>query len=224
MKTTALVAISLCAVLFARAVISPSALDSPSETAPTPSFKGKVYPDEHTVFTAHESGLSVIQLTRDPADDVALNFTSDGFVPGDKGLVFASRRTGAWNLFYLNLKTFRFVQLTDSKQINAVGAVVSPATMEVYYRDGGAIKAVHLHTLAERVINPIPPGYTASPLSVTRSGKTIAYTIQEEAPAPPKTEKPVSDPADRFQERPWCASNAKRTFSRIVELSKTLLI
>jgi oligogalacturonide lyase len=211
MKTTALVALLLCAVLFARAEVVAPAPQSPPETAVTPSFKGKVYPDEHQVFIAHESGLSVIQLTRDPADAAALNFTSDGFVPADNGLVFASRRTGTWNLFYLNLETFRFVQLTDSKQINAIGAVVSPATMEVYYRDGCAIKAVHLHTLAERKLNTIPSGYTASPLSVTLSGKTLAYTIQEKTPIPTKTDKPASDPVERFQRRPECAILAGHT-------------
>jgi oligogalacturonide lyase len=74
--------------------------------------------------------------------------------------------------------------------------------MEVYYRDGCAIKAVHLHTLAERKLNTIPSGYTTSPLSVTLSGKTLAYTIQEETPV---TEKPASDRAERFKKQPWCA-------------------
>jgi len=201
MKTIALVALLVCAVLSTHAEVA----QPPAKTAARPSSKGKVYADEHKVSTARESGLSVIQLTSDPADDAALAFTSDSFVPADHGIVFASRRTGDWNLFYLNLETFRFVQLTDSKQINAIGAVVSPATMEVYYRDGCAIKAVHLHTLAERKLNTIPSGYTASSLSVTLSGKTLAYTIQEETPLPPKTDKPASDRAERFQKQPWCA-------------------
>jgi oligogalacturonide lyase len=82
--------------------------------------------------------------------------------------------------------------------------------MEVYYRDGGAIKAVHLHTLVERVLTTIPNGFTASPLSVTSSGKNLAFTIQEEPQQPPLTDKPATR-AERFQKRPWCAVISGRT-------------
>jgi hypothetical protein len=80
-------------------------------------------------------------------------------VPHDNGLVFASKRTGAWNLFYMNLKTFTFVQLTDSTKISGTGADVCAATHEVFYREGQAIKAVNLKTLAERTLTTVPEGY-----------------------------------------------------------------
>lgn len=84
-------------------------------TARAASLKGKAYPDEHKVLTAEESGYEVLQLTSDRADDSGIYFTNRSFVPEDNGLVFTSKRTGAWNLFYMNLKDFTFVQLTDGK-------------------------------------------------------------------------------------------------------------
>ena len=203
MKTIALVVILFCAASIACADVGP-AIPSAKPAAKV-CLKGKVYPDEHKTFIAPESGLTVIQLTSDPAEDAHLYFTGDGFVPADHGLVFTSKRTGHWNLFYMNLDTYQFVQLTDSKKISGTGAVVSPATMEAYYRDGSAIKAVHLKTLVERTINLVPAGYSVSTLSVTTSGKALAYSIQEDIPITSKTDKLYSDMAERFQKRPWCA-------------------
>ena len=204
MKTISLIVLLACAALAAFADVAPAEKSS-AKPAEKPSLKGKIYPDEHITFTAPESGLEVIQLTSDPAEDAHLYFTGDGFVPDDHGLVFTSKRTGSWNLFYMNLETYQFVQLTDSKKISGTGAVVSPATMEAYYRDGSAIKAVHLKTLAERTITTVPAGYSVSTLSVTVSGKSLAYSIQEDIPITSKTDKIYSDMAERFQKRPWCA-------------------
>jgi len=206
MKTLAL------AVLIAVSTLAlPASEQNPTLSAPTTSLKGKVYPDEHKTFVAPESGLEVIQLTTSPADDAHLYFTGDGFVPDEHGLVFTSKRSGSWNLFYMNLETFQFVQLTDSKKISGTGAVVSPVTKEAYYHDGSVIKAVDLHTLAERTITTVPAGYSVSSLSVTISGNNLAYSIQENIPITTKTDKIYSDMAERFQKRPWCAVVTGRT-------------
>jgi oligogalacturonide lyase len=210
MKTILLVVILSCAALPAFANSTPVEKPSVKSTEKS-SLKGKIYPDEHKTFIAPESGLEVIQLTTDPAEDAHLYFTSDGFVPDDHGLVFTSKRSGNWNLFYINLETFRFVQLTDSKKISGTDAVVSPATKEVYYRDGNTIKAVHLKTLVEHSIDTVPAGYDVSTLSITASGKALAYSIQENIPIASKTAKIYSDMTERFQKRPWCAVVTGRT-------------
>lgn len=209
MKTSALIVLFAAGILPAAPAAEKTPVAQPA-TAPA-SLKGKVYPAEHKTFVAPESGLEVIQLTSDPADDAHLYFTGDGFVPEDRGLVFASKRTGRWNLFYLNLDTFQFVQLTDGKKISGTGAVVSPATMEAYYRDGSEIKAVHLKTLAERTVTTVPKGYNVSTLSVTVDGRALAFSIQEDIPITTKTAKIYSDMAERFQKRPWCAVVTGRT-------------
>lgn len=178
------------------------------------SLKGKVYPAEHNIFAAPESGLEVIQLTTHPADDSALYFTGNSFGPDDSGLVFASRRTGAWNLFYLDLKTFGFVQLTDGQNISGIGAEVAPGAREVFYRDRPDIKAVHLQTLAERTIITAPEGYTMSAaVSVMPSGEafdvnlTAAFRWARNSPAGSSREsRPARSSASRrcFRIRAEC--------------------
>jgi oligogalacturonide lyase len=169
-------------------------------------LKGKVYPAERKVFTAPESGFEVIQLTTSPADDSGLYFTSNSFVPDENGLVFASKRTGVWNLFLMNLKTFTFLQLTDSRKISATGADVCAATHEVFYRDGQTIKAVHLKTLAERTVATVPTGYrVGAAVSVTASGQALAFSITENIKLTTKTDVIYSDMDERFVSRPWSA-------------------
>ena len=178
----------------------------------TASLKGKVYPDEHRVITSAESGYEVLQLTTNSADDSGLYFTSRSFVPDENGLVFTSRRTGSWNLFYLNLKTFSFVQLTDAKNINGTGAEVSSATHEVFYCEGHKIKAVHLKTLAERVVATVPEGYSlGSALSVTASGEVLAFSITTNILLTAKTQAIYSDMDEHFAKRPWSAVWTGRT-------------
>lgn len=180
-------------------------------TAPD-SFKGKVYPAEHKIFTALESGLTVIQLTAHPADDSVLYFTSNSFAADSRGLVFASRRTGAWNLFYLNLRDFSFVQLTDGQNISGTGADVCAATHEAFYRDGDQIKAVHLQTLVERTSATVPKGYSVGPtVSVTASGRELAFSISEKIELTTKTNVIYSDLDEHFEKRPWSAVLTGRT-------------
>jgi oligogalacturonide lyase len=181
-------------------------IGEPAVAAGKATLKGKVYPDEHKVLKAEESGFQVLQLTTNAADDSGLYFTNRSFVPDENGLVFTSKRTGAWNLFYMNLKTFTFVQLTDSKDISGTGAEVSPATHEVFYRDGFAIKAVHLKTLAERTLTTTPKGYNVgSAVSVTAAGKALAFSITERIALATKTNVIYSDMDERFAKRPWSA-------------------
>jgi oligogalacturonide lyase len=192
---TTTVALSLCLGLSACPV-----------TAKAATLKGKVYPDEHKVLKAEESGFEVLQLTTNPADDSGLYFTSRSFVPDDNGLVFTSKRTGAWNLFYMNLKDFTFVQLTDSKRISGTGAEVCAATHEVFYRDGQAVKAVNLKTLIERTVTTVPEGYSVgAAVSVTADGKALAFSISENIKLTTKTDKIYSDMDERFAKRPWSA-------------------
>lgn len=182
------------------------ALPLATPAAPPATLKGKIYPAENKTLTAKESGYEVLQLTTNSADDSGLYFTSRSFVPDENGVVFTSRRTGAWNLFYLNLKTFTFVQLTDSKKISGTGAEVSPATHEVFYSEGRFIKAVHLKTLAERVVATVPEGYSlGSALSVTASGEALAFSITTNIVLTTKTKVIYSDMDEHFTKRPWSA-------------------
>jgi oligogalacturonide lyase len=182
------------------------ALSSAFAAPPTGSLKGKVYPAENKTLTAKESGCEILQLTSSPAEDSGLYFTSQSFVPADNSLVFASKRTGSWNLFYMNLKTFEFVQLTDSKSISGTGAEVCAATREVFYREGKLVKAVHLKTLAERTVAAVPENFNiGSAVSVTADGAALAFSITSNIVLTTRTKVIYSDMEEHFTKRPWSA-------------------
>ena len=182
----------------------------PAARSAETSLKGRRYPAEHKIFTAEESGLEVIQLTTHAADDSGLYFTGNSFTDG--GVVFTSRRTGQWNLFFMDLKTFEFVQLTDARSISGTGADVCAATREVFYREGQTIKAVNVRTLAERKITTVPDGYNpGAALSVTAAGDALAFSITEKVTLKTKTDVIYSDMDEHFAMRPWSAVLTGRT-------------
>ena len=177
-----------------------------------PGAKGKKFPSEAKFLTAPESGLQVVQLTSNIADDSGLYFTSNSFVPSMHGLVFTSKRSGAWNLYLMNLDTYEFVQLTDGKKVGGTGADVCAATKEVFYRDGQLVKSVNLETLKEREITTMPAGYSGgSSVSVTLAGNALAFSICENIPITTKTAVLYSDMDERFEKRPWSAVMTGKT-------------
>lgn len=166
--------------------------------------KGDRYASERVVFRAPESGLEVEQLTTDAADDAVLYFTGESIQADGGGLVFASKRGGRWNLYLMNLQDYTFIQLTDGRSISATGAVLAPSTGDVFYKDGRFIKAVNLRTLGERDVVALPDGYApGSAMSVSRDGKTLAFSLTENITVQTKTDKLYSDMDERFEKRPW---------------------
>jgi oligogalacturonide lyase len=205
-------AVTRCLLLAFACLVTPMSAAAEPAAAPA-TLKGKRYPAEHEMMKAEESGIEVIQLTTNPADDAKLYFTSTSFVPASHQLVFTSNRTGAWNLFLLDLKTFEFVQLTDSESIErGIRATVCPATREAFYVDGTTVKAVNLDTLAERTVVSAPSGYNVgAALSVTDKGDVLAFSITEAIKLTTTTSVIYSDMDEHFAKRPWSAVMIGRT-------------
>ena len=165
--------------------------------------KGERFPAEARVV-ADETGFSVVQLTTNAAEDAVIYFTNEAVSPADNLLVFTSKRSGAWNLYGIDLKSYEIVQLTDSRRISGTGAVVAPLSREVFYKDGSQIKALSLATLAERVIADLPKGFIIS-AAVTASpdGKVVALSQVEDIPITTRTDVIYSDMDERFEKRPF---------------------
>lgn len=165
--------------------------------------KGDHFPAENRVV-ADEEGFSVMQLTAHSADDAGLYFTNDAYVPQDNTLVFTSKRSGAWNLYAMSLDSYEFVQLTDSRKISGTGAVVSPQTREVFYKDGSQLKVVSLVTLDERVVTDLPRGFIVSAaVTASHDGKVVALSQTEDIPITTRTSVIYSDMDERFEKRPF---------------------
>ncbi len=123
-----------------------------SITAEPASKKGATYPAEWRILAALDPAYEVVQLTTDPRDDCKLYYTTNPYIAATNQLIFASARTGARNLFAIDLASGTITQLTDGKGIDAEHAVVCPKTLEVFYRQNDTVKALRLDRLTERVL------------------------------------------------------------------------
>ena len=140
--------------------------------------KGRRYPAEWQKFTAAESGCEVIKLTSDTSDDCRLYFYNNPMVKSMNSIVFASKRTGYWNLFIISLQDGIITQLTEGKKIQARGAAVSSSKEEVYFVSGKEIKACNLRNYQERVLYTLPDSFQVSAsLGINTEGSMLAMAI-----------------------------------------------
>ncbi|MBI1789411.1 MAG: hypothetical protein HYR60_17895 [Acidobacteria bacterium] len=161
--------------------------------ATEPSGKGRWFPSEMRKHKDEETGREVWQLTSSPYDSVNLYFTAQSFTRGNQGLVFMSTRARKTELYYMELKSGRFQQLTDAER-GAYHACVCPGPGTVAYIDNGAIWWLKLQTLETRKIFTIPEGYTPDLLSIDGSGKYVAFAYTrrlEKALGPDQTHHSV---------------------------------
>ncbi|NBH09520.1 hypothetical protein [Amycolatopsis sp. SID8362] len=66
------------------------------------------------------------------------------YVPTLNSIVFMSDRDGSQNLYLMSLSDGSFVQLTNHDDIDASHSGISPATEEVFFREGQTVKKVSL--------------------------------------------------------------------------------
>ena len=140
--------------------------------------KGRSFPTEWQKFTAAESGCEVIKLTTDTSDNCRLYFNNNPMVKSMNSIVFASKRTGYWNLFLISLQNGIITQLTDGKKIQARGASVSSLKEEVYFVSGKELKACNLRNYQERVLYTLPDSFLVSAsLGINTAGSMLAMAI-----------------------------------------------
>lgn len=120
--------------------------------------KGDWLKSERMVFQDARTGRTVWQMTSWPACHCLATymylkaFTSDG-----RYMAFASDRTGAYELYRLEVETGQTIQLTDCSPTGEDDKTVTryhvhPNGREVVFRDGKGFRAIDLFTLDERVI------------------------------------------------------------------------
>ncbi len=117
---------------------------------------------KRTVLADPRTGREVWKVTSwDEADCLATYMYLQAFSADERFLIFASNRSGKWELYRLELATGEAVQL--SRRHTPPDPVVSDdyahivghvhlARNEVFYLDGPRLVAAHLETLAERVV------------------------------------------------------------------------
>lgn len=114
--------------------------------------KGSSYPSEHREFIDSKTGAKIHQMTDYPSIQHNLYFLTPSFTPDQTYLIFASYRSGKPNFYKLQFPSGEMVQLTDGEGIHGYSGVISKDGKELFFTQGGAIKAVNLESLQERTL------------------------------------------------------------------------
>lgn len=120
--------------------------------------KGSVHPSELQEFEDSQTGAHIYQLTNDTTINHNLYFLTPSFTPDQSHLIFTSYRSGKANFFKLEFPNGDIVQLTNGEEVHGYSGIIAKDGKELFYTEGDSIKAIHLDTLAERVLAEFPGG------------------------------------------------------------------
>jgi len=165
--------------------------------------RGDVFESEGEEYRDQETGALVRRLTGDGSHNHHLYFTSTSFVGDTEGVVFASDRSGAAQLYMLELASGRIVQLTDSRGAGGFGACLDPQG-RLFYFDGPTLKVLSLDVLDERELYRVPHGMRAALPTCTGNGDYVAFAYREDLPVSTETGRIYSTMAERYFQRPTC--------------------
>jgi len=108
------------------------------------------YAPEMRSFADARTGRRVIQLTGDNSENRATYAALCPFDASEHYVVFASKRTGRWEIFRAEIQTGEIAQLSNREGVQWESHNVAPPGREVFYAAGREIWAVDVATGEER--------------------------------------------------------------------------
>jgi len=116
-------------------------------------MKGTRYPGELSRGSDPATGAEILQLTAAPCINHHAYFLNPSLTPDEEALLFASNRTGSWQLFSVEpFPEGGIRQWTDGEPIHPFSPAIHPAGGEVFFVRGGAVWAIRRDTLEERLV------------------------------------------------------------------------
>lgn len=154
-----------------------------ADVSATDAGKGARYEAEWKPLPALDSDYEVVQLTTSKALDNKMYLDVNPYVPSLDSVVFMSKRDDDHeNLYLMSLGNGRFVQLTDSDDIDGDHANVSPETEQAFFVENRTFTSVSLRApYGEKKIRTVPDKYDVKGIvALTSDGKTIVSSLYDE--------------------------------------------
>ena len=144
---------------------------------------GKDWGVERQSYVDPATGIRIEELTKEPFASDNLYFHFSNFTADDRFVIFASNRSGKWQLFRAVVETGRLTQLTDAPDVSARGACPDHTdARRLYYLRVPQVFALDIIDFSERKVGEIPKprqgGYGQPTLS--GDGKQIALAKQRD--------------------------------------------
>jgi oligogalacturonide lyase len=150
-----------------------------------------------------ETGAHVMLLTGGGSDNVHPYFTSEAFVEGSSRIVFGSNRTGKFQLYLMDIKAKRLVQLTDGPAVHPTKGCLGTGGRLNYF-DGQTLRTVNVDTLQDRELYNVPEGFDASLSTCSTKGDYLAFAYKEKTAVSTRSGVIYSDMAETFYQHPGC--------------------
>ncbi len=151
-----------------------------------------------------DTGVRVLRLASGDFDNVHPYFTTTSFVgDGHEQIVFASKRSGVFQFYLLELRSGRLVQLTDGKGVDPNNACVDPAGRLFYFSDT-VLRAVKTDGTDDRELYRSPEGFWGSLPTCTADGRYVAFAYRERLKQSTNTGKIYATMPESLFQRPRC--------------------
>jgi len=138
-----------------------------------------ISPSEVIEYDDPVTGRRVTQLTS-VANNAKGYFTAPHFVDNGETLVFCSNRTGTWEVFKLELKTGKIIQLTDDANLTGVNSRISlcchPKKPIAWVMAGknDRLLEIDVEHGGSRVLHRMPDGFFGDLIVTNADGSVIA--------------------------------------------------
>ena len=143
-------------------------------------MKGDVFAGEILTKKDELTGVTVKKMTHNFGYSNHPYFTQQLIDKDNEFMIFVSDYSGARQLYTLDLKTGKKVQLTDdADNDNVHNGCLDIKNNIVYYMDGQFLKSVRLDNLQIDTHLEIPAGFSVSILSITNDGRYLAFSYIE---------------------------------------------
>lgn len=120
--------------------------------------KRSTHPSEFRAFEDRRTGADIYQLTNHPSINHNLYFLTSSFTPDQQAVIFTSYRSGKPNFYKLEFPNGGIIQLTDADGVHGYSGVISRDGAALFYTQGDTIKAIHLESLEERILETFEGG------------------------------------------------------------------
>ncbi|MCS7120890.1 MAG: oligogalacturonate lyase family protein [Nitrososphaerota archaeon] len=140
---------------------------------------GETIEVEFITFSDKDTGVDVTRLSDNVGNTLHPYFTQNLLRSDDGMLLCASDRTGAWQLFLLDLRDECMIQITEGTSIAPGAPCLTHDGKTTFYWDGGSLMMVNNKTLETQRIFELPEGWRPTKLSITRDGRFLAFAIGE---------------------------------------------
>jgi len=120
---------------------------------------GDISPSEKSTFNDPHTGAAITQYTNKGETNRTLYFTNRTYTVNDEYIIFLSDRTGRNEMFALDRKTGKIIQLTDTPGQSNFSNCIHPTRPELYFTDKQRIYRISLDNLKTEELLTAPPGH-----------------------------------------------------------------